>query len=99
MNEEQIIRKEAKDFFEWKIDGSRNHNAIDDIHELKRRLYDFYSSENKAIFLDEIEFQVKDDLQKHRIKAHGGHPKPDCHKEISAEKLAINMNGMDLLLM
>lgn len=87
MDEEQIIRKEAKEFFEWKIDGSNNHNAIDDFHELKSRLYDFYSSESKAIFLDEIEVLIKTDLQEHRTKAHRGQPSPTCQIEIKAEKL------------
>ena len=87
MDEEQIIRKEAKDFFEWKIDGSSNRNAIDDFHELKSRLYDFYSPESKAIFLDQIEILIKTDLVYHRQKAHAGQPSPTCQIEIKAEKL------------
>ena len=87
MNEEQIIRKEAKEFFDWKIDGSDRINAIDDFHELKNRLYDFYSPESKAVFLDQVEFLIKDDLQKHRDKAHGGQPSLTCQQEIKAEKL------------
>jgi hypothetical protein len=87
MDEEQIIRNEAKEFFEWKIDGSNNQNAIDDFHELKSRLYDFYSPERKAIFLDQIEILVKSDLKNHRQKSHGGIPSPTCQIEIKAEKL------------
>jgi hypothetical protein len=87
MNEELIIRKEAKQFFDLKIDGSDNLNAIDDIHELKSRLYDFYSAESKAIFLDEVETLIKTDLIVHREKAHGGQPSPTCSMEINAEKL------------
>lgn len=87
MNEEQIIRKEAKDFFDWKIDGSTNRNAIDDFHELKSRSYDFYSPESKAIFLDQIEILIKTDLVNHRQKAHAGQPSPTCQIEIKAEKL------------
>lgn len=87
MNQELIIRKEAKQFFEWKIEGSDNRNAIDDIRELKSRLYDFYSAESKAIFLDEIETLVKIDLKDHRDKSHGGQPSLTCSKEMKAEKL------------
>jgi len=87
MNEELIIRKEAKEFFERKLDNSRNHNAIDDFHELKSRLYDFYTPEKKSIFLDEIELQLTTDLKEHREKAHGGQPSPTCQNEIKAEKL------------
>lgn len=86
MNEEAIIRKEAKEFFDFKIQYSDYSNAIDDFHELKSRLYDFYSPESKAIFLDEIELLVKLDLQKHRDDAHGGQPNPNCGDEIKAEK-------------
>jgi len=87
MDEELIIRKEAKEFFEWKIDHSSNHNAIDDFHEIKSRLYDFYSDESKSVFLDEIELLIKTELKEHREKAHGGQPSPTCQKEIKAEKL------------
>ena len=87
MNEEKIIRKEAMEFFDRKIEGSIKVNAIDDFHELKHRLNDFYSPENKAIFLDEIELQLKDNLEEHRIMAHGGQESPSCEKEIKAEKL------------
>jgi hypothetical protein len=87
MNEELIIRKEAKDFFYQSINSSDRHDAIDDFHDLKNRLYDFYSAESKSIFLDEVELQIMTDLEEHRIKAHGGQPKPTCPKEIKAEKL------------
>ncbi len=87
MDTDTIIRKEAKDFFNRNIDRSSNTNAIDDFHELKSRLYDFYSSESKAIFLDEIELLIKDSLQKHRDNAHGGKSSPTCQLEITAEKL------------
>lgn len=86
MNEEEIIRKEAKEFFEFKIEYSDYNNAIDDFHILKNRLYDFYSPESKSIFLDEIELLVKSNLQEHRNKAHGGKSSPTCGEEIKAEK-------------
>ncbi|MEY5048143.1 MAG: hypothetical protein RLZZ175_1502 [Bacteroidota bacterium] len=87
MNEEEIIRKESFKFFDNKIKSSNKVNAIDDFHELKHRLNDFYTSENKAIFLDEIEFQIKKDLEEHRLEAHNGQSIPKCPKEIKAENL------------
>ncbi len=87
MNEEEIIRKEAKEFYNYEIDNSSRNNAIDDFHELKTRLYDFYSSESKAIFLDEIENRLKTNLKEHRNKDHNGKPSPTCQIEIKAEKL------------
>lgn len=87
MNAEEVIRKEAKEFFDRNIDNSSNYNAVDDFHELKNRLYDFYTSENKAIFLDEIEINLIENLKTHRDKAHGGKASPTCQIEIQAEKL------------
>lgn len=87
MNEENIIRKEAKDFYTWKIQGSDTYNAVEDFHKIKIRLNDFYTTSNKAIFLDEIETIIKVDLQEHRDRAHGGKPKEGCGEEEVAEKL------------
>jgi hypothetical protein len=87
MDDEIIIRDEAKDFHKNEIVMSRKVNAIDDIQKLKSRLYDFYSPESKAIFLDEVESEIKRALQKHRDMAHGGLPKANCGDEIKSEKL------------
>ncbi|QEM12958.1 toll/interleukin-1 receptor domain-containing protein [Mucilaginibacter rubeus] len=87
MEEEAIIRQEAKDFHRKTIEGSRKVEAIDDFHELKHRLYDFYSPESKAIFLDEIEKQIVSALKAHRDKAHGGLPGINCMHERKPEKL------------
>lgn len=87
MNEEFIIRKEAKEFYRNNLERGRSPDAIVDFHELKSRLYDFYTPENKSIFLDEIESLLKISLEKHRIKAHGGKPSPGCQIEESSEKL------------
>jgi hypothetical protein len=81
MQNEVIIRQEAKEFYSRKMERSNRGNAIDDIHEVKQRLEDFYSPESKAIFLDEIERQVTKALQDHRDKAHGGQPGVDCSYE------------------
>ncbi len=85
--DEQVIREEAKQFFDRKINGSNNAQAIDTFHELSSRLMDFYSAEFKAVFLDEIKTLITDNLQDHRDKSHGGKPKPSCRYEITAEKL------------
>ena len=87
MEEESIIRQEAKDFHEKEIEGSIKVEAIDDFHKLKHRLYDFYSSESKAIFLDEIEKQIVSELKTHREKAQGGLPGINCTHERKPEKL------------
>jgi hypothetical protein len=86
MQDENIIRQEAKQFFEWHIGGGHN-DPIKQFHEIKNRLYDFYSDEFKSIFLDEIQTCVVDLLTEHREKAHNGIPKPDCQYEIGSEKL------------
>ncbi|MCD8401279.1 toll/interleukin-1 receptor domain-containing protein [Tenacibaculum finnmarkense] len=87
MNEEKVVRKEAKEFYERKIKGTDNYNAIEDFHLIKIRLNDFYTINNKAIFLDEIELIIENDLQKHRDNSHGGKAKEGCHIEETAEKL------------
>lgn len=87
MTEEELIRTEAKDFYEESIENSSNYNPIDDFRELKTRLYDLYSAEFKAIFLDEVESLLKFELKNHRDSAHRGIPSPTCHQEIRAEKL------------
>jgi hypothetical protein len=70
--EEEIIRKEAKDFFENRISNSLRVNAVEIFHELKSRLYDFYSPESKSIFLDEIEIELIAELNEHRKHSHQG---------------------------
>ena len=64
MNAEEVIRKEAQKFYENKVERSFNSNPIDDFKEVKYRLSDFYTSESKAIFLDEIELVAKQKLKK-----------------------------------
>jgi hypothetical protein len=87
MNEIEIIRKEAKEFYDNKIRRSSNQKAIDDFHDISYRLADFYTSENKATFLDEIELNIKSNLTKHREKNHNGKSDPKCSIETKAEKL------------
>lgn len=87
MNAEEIIRREANEFYETTILSSLNANAIDDFREIRSRLYDFYTDENKAIFLDHIELRIKDTLKRHRDQSHGGKPSPNCDHEIRSEKL------------
>lgn len=87
MDPEEIIRKEAKDFFERKIQDIENVQAIDVFHEIQTRLHDFYSDESKALFIDEIELLIKVNLQEHRNENHGGLPGENCIHEEIPEKL------------
>ena len=92
MNEEIIIRQEAKEFWERKINRSQQVEAIDDFHELKRRLQDFYSDESKALFLDEVKNLIVVALKKHRDDAHGGQPGVNCRYEKKPDKLVFYIN-------
>lgn len=85
--DEKIIRDEAESFFNTKLISTNHNNAVDDFKEIKSRLYDFYPSESKAIFLDEIQNQLITFLKNHRIESHGGLAKPDCHFEQNIEKV------------
>lgn len=85
--DELIIRKEADQFFEWKLGASLNAQPIDDFREVKQRLRDFYTPESKAIFLDQIQKQIVADLEKHRIDKHGGQRNSTCRHEIDVEKM------------
>jgi len=87
MEEEIIVRQEAKEFYERKIERSQKLQAIEDFHEIKHRLYDFYSPENKALFLDQLKDLIAKALQKHRNEAHGGQPGLNCRHEIKPDKL------------
>lgn len=85
--DERIIRKEASDFYSWKLQRSGKAHAVDDFKELTYRLQDFHTPENKAIFLDEIQFLITDHLKKHRDEKHGGSASPTCAYEKTAETL------------
>lgn len=87
MEDESIIRQEARTFHTKKIERSRNSEAIDDIHELKSRLNDFYSSGSKAVFIDEVKLLIIESLKKHRDSAHGGKPGINCQFERKPDKL------------
>ncbi|MBP6391864.1 MAG: toll/interleukin-1 receptor domain-containing protein [Flavobacteriales bacterium] len=87
MNPESVIRREAQEFFDDALHSELGGQAIGKIHLLRQRLTDFYSVENKAVFLDEIELLVATRLQEHRDRAHGGQPKEGCPQEVDAEIL------------
>lgn len=87
MEDETIIRQEAKEFFKSHIQRSQSYEAIDDFHKIKSRLYDFYDAETKSLFLDEVQTLIKDALQDHRDKSHGGKPGENCSHEKKPEKL------------
>jgi hypothetical protein len=85
--EERIIRLEGKEFVNSGLDVRSGKTPVSRIHNLQRRLLDFYSPEYKAIFLDEVENTLKNDLQDHRNRSHEGKPSPTCHYEIDTEKV------------
>ena len=86
MDEEKIIRKEAEDFYERKLNTHNSYKVIDDFKNLKVRLYDFYTDESKAIFLEEIENRLTHDLKNHRDEKHNGLASETCGYEIYSEK-------------
>ena len=86
-SEEKVIRREAQEFYNLNLGPSPNALVIDDFHKVKYRLTDFYTLENKAIFLDEIQSLIIHELTDHRIKKHGGQANTNCAYEINAEKL------------
>jgi hypothetical protein len=93
MAEERIIREEAKQFFRLKISsGILREQPVDIFRALKHRLDDFYSSAYKAIFLDEIEQRLKEEIVNHVQKSHNGIPSPDCTYETNANKLSFYIN-------
>jgi len=87
MNDEKIIREEAITFTDHSISLGSHIEAIDQFEKVKSRLYDFYSSEAKSIFLDEIKKNIVEQLQNHRDKNHNGQAKPECVYEKQTEKL------------
>lgn len=81
MQDENIIRQEAREFHFINIEHSDKGKGIDVFHDLKNRLLDFYASDDKAIFLDEVAKRIKVTLQKHRDEKHDGESMPDCPYE------------------
>ncbi|RDY58340.1 toll/interleukin-1 receptor domain-containing protein [Flagellimonas nanhaiensis] len=90
MTNEEIIRAEAKDFYEWQM--GREDEVINEVDKIKNRLSSLYSAEFKAIFLDELNQIVSKNLQDHRNDAHNGEPNPGCAIEIKTEKLLFYLN-------
>ena len=87
MNDEKIIREEAITFVDHSISLGSHIEAIKQFEKVKSRLFDFYSSETKSVFLDEIKKNILEQLQNHRDKNHNGQAKPGCMYEEQAEKL------------
>ena len=92
MNNEKIIRDEAREFCENSSLANPYTETSVKLQDLKHKLYDFYSDEYKAIFLDEIQKTIAEDLQKHRDNSHAGNPSPECQYEIVAEKTLFYVN-------
>lgn len=87
MTEEDIIRDEANQFYEWSMDLESHEEPIVQFQKVKERLFDFYSPSAKSIFLDQIKIHVIENLQKHRDEKHNGEADPKCGWENQAEKL------------
>lgn len=85
--DEKIIRDEAKNFYNHKLENSANQQPVEDFKLVKYRLSDFYTPENKAIFLDEIQSLMLFDLKEHRDKHHCGKASPNCLIEKTTETL------------
>jgi hypothetical protein len=93
MTDEEVVRLEAYECYQTEVAGSEQLDSpIDIIMRIKERLSNFYSNDNKAIFLDQIQKQIVSNLQKHRSKSHGGNAMPTCVQEIFAEKLIFYIN-------
>ena len=87
MDDDQIIRHEAKTFAKRSLRMQGRDKPIESFEKVKSRLFDFYSSEAKSVFLDEIRIWVIDELQSHRNNKHEGQADPNCLWETKAEKL------------
>ncbi len=87
MDEEKVIREEAQEFYENSSIGNHTSDMNDKLRTLKSRLYDFYSPEFKAIFLDELEKVISVELLEHRNTRHSGIAEPNCSYEKAAEKM------------
>lgn len=92
MDNEKIIREEAREFCENSSLANIYAETSQKLQDLKYRLSDFYSDESKAVFLDEIQKTIVKDLEEHRKKSHGGKASPDCHYEVVAEKMLFYLN-------
>ncbi len=87
MTNEEIIRDEAQKFAKWKHKLRRVPEPVEIFNEIKYRLTDFNTSQNKSIFLDEIKIQIVQELESHRKTAHEGNADPSCGWEIKVEKI------------
>lgn len=87
MNDEAIIRREARKFYNIAIDIFKPDDAINCFRKLKVRLLDFYAPQSKAVFLDEVEDNVKAKLVFHRERLQGEKSDGYRRTETKAENL------------
>lgn len=92
MNQEKIIRNEATDFYEYSSLCNAYTSSQEKLSELKSKLDNFYATEHKAIFLDELEKTIVSELKEHRQNNHNGIATEDCLEEISSERLLYYIN-------
>ncbi len=87
MDQREIIKSEAREFYTKQIYRRARYTPIVVIREMKTRVADFYSPEDKVLFLEHIEILITRELKEHRDKSHGGKAVLSCPKEEPSEKL------------
>ena len=85
MTEQQIIVREAKEFYEWELTESESSSI--QMGQVKLRLQDVYSPSLKALFLNTLTDLILEKLEEHRNRAHSGNASPECEYEIKFETL------------
>jgi hypothetical protein len=91
MDNEEIIRSEAQKLFNYQLDSS-SKQTDELVNIIRGKLTDFYPSENKAIFLDELKRLINQQLLEHRNKHHEGNPGKDCDYEKRRDVILFYIN-------
>ncbi len=86
MTKEEVVRLEAKHFFENKVEGLISYIVDDNVAELRSKIENFYASEDKSLFLDELYISAKDYQQKHIDDSHDGISDPTCRIDMGISK-------------
>jgi len=92
INKRKIIVREAQSFYNSKIKKSNGAypnlaKGIFLFEEMEKHLIYLYTSENKAIFLQEIQKQINQEVEIHQKQAHNGLRGKNCTFENVREEL------------
>ncbi|RAI97721.1 TIR domain-containing protein [Chitinophaga skermanii] len=88
MTDDLIVEQMAEEFFRDNIFlYGHSFSSSSVLESLKRKLFDFYHPETKAIFLKRFDELLKQSLLNHRIKNHNGQPDKNCGIDKESEKL------------